>query len=151
MDESRTPRDVQTREATRRQWKPAAMLPDPTPEAGYGFRWIATAVMGEATPTNVSKNMREGWEPVKVKDHPELAELASANGSGNVETGGLMLCKMPKYMIEQRNAAYQQMTDNQTRAVDATYKGVSDPRMPVWSEKKSTISRGNGSFGSGSI
>jgi hypothetical protein len=35
-------------------------------------RWIATHVLGEAQNTNVSTQMREGWEPVKAVDHPEL-------------------------------------------------------------------------------
>lgn len=149
MDDPRTPRTLETREATKRQWKPAALMPDVNPEEGYGFRWIATEVMGERQPANVSKSLREGWEPVKVKDHPELAMAAAPNG--NVEFGGLMLCKMPTYMIEQRDAYFRSQTDNQTRAIDAKFQSVSDPRMPVWSEKKSSIGRGKDAFGNGSI
>lgn len=146
MDE-RTPRSVQTRETEVRQWKPASNLPDPTPEPGYGFRWIATHIMGEIDPMNVSKKSREGWEPVRAKDHPEFA--AMANPSGNIEIGGLMLCKMPEYMIAQRDAYYLKQTEDQTRAIDNTFKGQSDPRMPLFSEKKSSVTRGQ--FGSGSV
>jgi hypothetical protein len=53
-------------------YTPSSALPDPTPEPGYVYRWIATHVLGQADPTNVSKKMREGWEPVKAADHPEL-------------------------------------------------------------------------------
>ena len=40
--QNRLAREVDTRETTQRnqQWKPAQLLPDPKPEAGYGFRWI---------------------------------------------------------------------------------------------------------------
>ena len=46
---------------------------------------------------NVSVRRREGWEPCRAEDHPEL-ELSLDVGtkkSGNVEIGGLMLCKVP--------------------------------------------------------
>ena len=100
MAENRTPRDLVSREKSARAvYVPPSNLPDPTPEPGYLYRWVATHVMGQSDPTNVSKKMREGWEPVKAADHPELQLFG--NQSGNVEIGGLMLCKMS---IEQANA-----------------------------------------------
>lgn len=147
MAENRTPRDNGSREkATRAVYAPPSLLPDPTPVPGYVYRWIATHVAGQAFHTNVSTKMREGWEPVKAADHPELMLTGSA-GTGNVEIGGLMLCKMPKEMAQARADYYTKQNQSQMESVDNHYMRNNDPRMPLFSEKKSTVERG---FGSGS-
>ena len=106
MAENRTPRDLVSREKSARSvYVPPSALPDPTPEPGYVYRWIATHIMGQADPTNVSKKMREGWEPVKAVDHPELMLVGNAV-TGNVEIGGLMLCKMSAEQAKARDAYY---------------------------------------------
>lgn len=147
MAENRTPRDNSSREKTARmEYAPPSLLPDPTPVPGYAYRWIATHVAGVADPTNVSKKMREGWEPVKAADHPELMLVGNAT-NGNVEIGGLMLCKMPLELANSRDAYYQRQAQAQMDSVDNHYLRNNDPRMPLFSEKKSTVERG---FGSGS-
>jgi hypothetical protein len=86
--QNRIPRDMQSREKSARMvYTPSSSLPDPTPEPGYVYRWVATHVLGQSDPTNVSKKMREGWEPVKAVDHPELM-LPGNEKTGNVEIGG---------------------------------------------------------------
>jgi hypothetical protein len=149
MAENRTPRDTISREKTARAvYVPPTNLPDPTPEPGYAYRWIATHVLGQADPNNVSRKMREGWVPVKAVDHPELMLMGNA-ATGNVEIGGLMLCKIPKEMAVARDDYYQNQAQNQMDSVDNHFMRNNDPRMPLFSERKSTTSRGAG-FGSGS-
>jgi len=149
MAENRAPRDLVSREKnTRAVYVPPTNLPDPTPEPGYAYRWIATHVLGQADPNNVSRKMREGWVPVKAADHPELMMLGNA-ANGNVEIGGLMLCKMSKEMAMARDEYYQKQAQTQMDSVDNHFMRNNDPRMPLFSERKSTISRGAG-FGSGS-
>jgi hypothetical protein len=103
-------------------------------------------VLGESTASNVSKRSREGWEPVRAEDHPELK--LTANQNGNVELGGLLLCKMPSEMVAARNSYYRQQAQAQTDSVDNHFMRNNDPRMPLFSEKKSSTTRGVG-FGSG--
>lgn len=149
MAENRTNRDMVSREKSARSvYVPPSNLPDPTPEPGYKYRWIATHVLGQSTPTNVSQKMREGWEPVKAEDHPELM-LAGNAATGNVEIGGLMLCKMSTERAEARNDYYANQAQNQMESVDNHFMRNNDSRMPLFSERKSTTSRGAG-FGSGS-
>jgi hypothetical protein len=149
MAENRTPRDLVSREKTARVvYVPPTNLPDPTPEPGYAYRWIATHVLGQADPNNVSRKMREGWVPVKAVDHPELMLMGNAT-TGNVEIGGLMLCKMLKELAVSRDEYYQNQAQNQMESVDNHFMRNNDPRMPLFSERKSTTSRGAG-FGSGS-
>ena len=149
MAENRTPRDLVSREKSARAvYVPPSALPDPTPEPGYVYRWVATHIMGQAEPTNVSKKMREGWEPVKAVDHPELMLLGNA-ATGNVEIGGLMLCKMPKELAESRDEYYAKQAQAQMDSVDNHFMRNNDPRMPLFADKKSSTTRGGG-FGSGS-
>jgi hypothetical protein len=82
----------------------------------------------------------EGWVPIKREDHPELQH--SGKTSGLVEMGGLVLSKMPSDMVGQRNEYYRKKTDDQTAAVDANLMRENDPRMPLFSERKSTTTRG---------
>lgn len=148
MAETRTPREVVTREKSARMvFRPASALPEPNKEAGYVFRWIATHVLGNADPGNVSKKLREGWEPVKVEDHPELAMFVGT--SGNVEVGGLMLCKMPEELAHSMKDYYNKHSQAQMEGVDNNFMRQNDPRMPLFSERKSTTSKGRG-FGSDS-
>ena len=148
MAETRTPRDLTTREKTSRVvYTPPSALPDPTPEPGYEFRWIMTHLLGQADPTNVSKRMREGWEPVKAADHPELMLLGNAK-TGNVEIGGLMLCKISTEIARARDEYYAKQAQAQMDSVDNNYMRDNDPRMPLFKERKSSTTRG--SFGSGS-
>ena len=145
---NRTPRDNTSRDKTARLvYTPPSLLPDPTPIPGYVFRWIATHVLGQADPTNVSKKTREGWVPVKAVDHPEL--MLMGDKVGNVEVGGLMLCKMPTELAKSRDDYYNAQAQAQMDSVDNSFMRNNDPRMPLFADRKTSTTRGNG-FGSGS-
>ena len=141
-------RDLTTREKSARAvYVPPTNLPDPTPEPGYVYRWVATHVLGQSEVTNVSRRMREGWEPVKAADHPELMLLGNEK-TGNVEIGGLMLCKMSAEKAKARDAYYDTQAQNQMDSVDNSFMRQNDPRMPLFADRKSSSTRGG--FGSGS-
>jgi hypothetical protein len=143
---ARTPRDLASREKTARAvYVPPSSLPDPTPEAGYSFRWIATHIMGQAANTNVSGKFRMGWVPVKAKDHPEL--MIEGNNDGNVEIGGLLLCKISAEKAGAMSEYYNDQAQKQMESVDNNFMRNNDPRMPLFTDRKSTVSRGG--FGSG--
>lgn len=127
-------------------YTPPSVLPEPNPEPGMTFHWVATHVMGVADPTNVSKRMREGWVPVKAADHPEC--MVPGNADGNIEIGGLMLCKMPTELVKKRKAYYEAQALQQMESVDNSFLKQSDSRMPLFSEKSSSTTRNR--FGSGS-
>ena len=85
---------------------------------------------------NVSSKMREGWEPVKHSEHPEVVLQADPNSQfkEGIEIGGLLLCKAPQEMMDQRQAFVDQKTKAQTEAVDQSYMNQNDPRMPKFAE-----------------
>ena len=93
MAENRLPRELDTKEKKARKpaWKRPELLPDPTPQDGYTFHWVRVATNGQADPTNVSSKLREGWEPCKASDHPEIHLVSIENDrfKDNVVMGGL--------------------------------------------------------------
>ena len=149
MADNRNNRDLSTRDKVERprSWAPPTLLPDPAPEPGYTYRWIRVSTLGQADPRNVSSKIREGWEPVRSVDHPEISmylDNDNARFKDNVVVGGLLLCKTPTEMVDQRNAYYQQQAEAQIRSVDNHFMRENDPRMPLFSERKTTVSFGRG-------
>lgn len=149
MADNRLDRDLNTREkvARKRSWAPPELLPTPKPEEGYAYHWVRISTRGEADPMNVSSKLREGWEPVKASDHPEVHVMTveDARFKDNVVIGGLMLCRAPKEFVEDRNAYYLNQANAQINSVDNNFMRENDPRMPLFSERKTTVSFGKGS------
>jgi hypothetical protein len=149
MAENRVQREVQTRATTERpkQWMPAELLPEPDKQAGFAYRWIRVSTMNNADPRNISSKMREGWEPVSVEEQPKFKFLVDPNSrfKDSIEIGGLLLCKTPVEFVEQRNQHYAAQTESQTKAIDNSLMKQSDARMPLFNERKSSVSFGKGS------
>jgi|TARA_R110002020_G_scaffold76170_4_gene193359 hypothetical protein len=141
-DQERTDRSTETRDQDERNesWQPPSILPDPKPIAGYTFRWIRTSMIGHADNTNVSMKFREGWVPVRAEDHPELHVMTDHDSKfkGNIEIGGLLLCKAPEETAKARQRHYEELASQQMESVDRTYMRENDPRMPVLKPDRTT-------------
>jgi hypothetical protein len=147
----REPRGLESRENEVREkaWEPANILPDPEPQDGYVFRWVRTSMVGHPDNTNVSKRFREGWEPVRAEDHPELQIMSDHNSDwakkGGIEVGGLLLCKAAQETVAKRQDYYSKHAASQMQAVDNAYMRENDPRMPVLApDRKTRVAFGRG-------
>ena len=147
-EQIRDKRDLTTRASTTRpaKWMPPQLLPDPTPEPGYVFRWVRISTLNKDDATNISSKLREGWEPVRASDHPEIRLFGTDDKRfpDSVQVGGLLLCKTPAEFVDQRNAYYQQQAESQMQSVDNTYMRENDPRMPLFKERSSKVTFGKG-------
>ena len=148
MAENRLKRDAETREKTVRKkaWSRPTVLPDPIPQEGYKFHWVRVSTMGQPDSTNVSSKLREGWEPVRAEDHPEIFSdaVADARFKDNVIVGGLMLCKALIELVEERTEYYENLTESQMRSVDQSLMRENDPRMPIFNDRKTKVTFGKG-------
>jgi hypothetical protein len=148
MAETRIPRETETREMARRpeSWQPASGLPEPDKQAGYAYKWVRVSTVGQMDAKNVSAKLREGWEPVRVEEQPTLRILTDPDSrfKDNIEIGGLLLCKIPTAFMEQRKAYYASKNRAQIESVDNNFMRENDPRMPLFRERKSQTSFGNG-------
>ena len=145
---NRTPREVEDRELSSRpkSWAPPEVLPEPDKQPGYAYRWIRVSTLGQSDPRNVSAKLREGWEPVMLEEQPKFRLLSDPNSrfKDNIEIGGLLLCKTPQEFVDQRDAFYAKKSKDEAEAIDSTLMRQSDPRMPMFKERKSTTSFGRG-------
>jgi hypothetical protein len=148
MAENRLTRELEARTQQERpkQWAPAELLPEPDKQPGFAYRWIRVSTLDKADPRNLSSKLREGWEPVKVSEQPKFQLLIDPNSrfKDNVEIGGLVLCKTPKELVDQRNKYFEDQTQAQTTAIDNSFMRESDSRMPLFAERKSSTSFGKG-------
>ena len=148
-ENNRLKREMESRTMQERpkQWMPAELLPEPDKEPGFAYRWVRVATLNVSDPRNLSGKLREGWEPVTIEEQPSMKLLVDPGSryAGNIEIGGLLLCKTPTEFVQQRNASVRKVTDAQALAVDNNLMRQSDPRMPIFNEKKSSTSFGKGS------
>ena len=154
MDEikqNREPRDLKTRTATLRPtaWKAPEALPMPDERPGWKHRYIRLSTLGQPDPQNISSKLREGYEPVKAEDYPELMMHAATEGrfKGGIEIGGLLLCRIPTEFMEQRAQHYEGLNKQQMDSVDNNFLRERDARsnMALFADKKSKVTFGSGS------
>ena len=145
----RAPRsaDSRAKEARPKPWRPPSLLDAPTPPPGFVYRWLRESMVGQDDKANMSKRIREGWEPVRSDDHPEFEAPTIDEGrhAGIIGVGGLLLAKMPVETVEQRRAYYNQMATQQMEAVDSNLMRESDNRMPLSNpERRTQVTFGKG-------
>lgn len=152
MADNRLSRELETREQSKRKaaWAPPTLLPEPNPLPGWKFKYVRISTMGQADPTNASRMLREGWEPVKAADVPEIMHFADSNPTSRfkdcVEIGGLLLCKAPEEMVTARREYYDKMNRAQMEGVDNNFMREKDAKsnMQMFADRKSDVSFGRG-------
>ena len=107
---------------------------------------MSVATLNEKDPRNISAKLREGWEPVRIEEQPQFRMLVDPDShfKYNIEVAGLLLCKAPKELMEQRKAYFAGKNQAQMESVDNNFMRESDSRMPLFREKRSTTSFGKG-------
>lgn len=138
-----TSRDMETRAHDDRpsdKWVPPSNLPDPAPADGYKYRWVRVSSHGKADGRNVGKKFREGWQPVPLSEQPDMRAMRDYDSKWpeNIEIGGLLLCKAPIEMINQRNEHFREKTARQMGEVTRDYLKESDRRVPRFDESGKT-------------
>ena len=127
-------------------WQAPETLPSPDPRPGITHRWVRVSMLGVPDVQNISGKFREGYEPVKAEDYPELMMHASTEGrfKGNIEVGGLVLCSIPSEFLKQREAHFSKINKQTMESVDNNFMKDNDPRMSKFSEKSTKVTYGSG-------
>ena len=149
VSSDRTSRSAKSREnETRRQpWKPPSTLEAPPAPNGYKHRWIRESVLGQEDRSNMSKRLREGFEPVRAEEFPDFQApiVNSGQYAGVIGVGGLILARIPEETVEERNSYYTTLTAQQMQAVDSDLMRESNPAMPLSNpQRQSKVSFGTG-------
>jgi hypothetical protein len=147
--QNRQPRALESRERAQRPaaWRPPETLPQPDPRPGWVHRYVRLSTMGTGDPSNISSKLREGYEPCKAEDYPELMMHATTEGrfKGGIEVGGLLLCRIPEEFLKQRAEYYANQNKAQMESVDNNFLSENDRRMPKFAERSTKVSFGSGS------
>ena len=146
LGSTRAPRKSREQAERPKVWQPASLLPEPDQQAGYAYRWVRVSMLGQSDARNMSSKLREGWEPVRIEEQPQFRMFVDPDSrfKDNIEVAGLLLCKAPKELMEQRKEYFAQKNQAQMESVDNNFMRESDARMPLFREKKSSTSFGNG-------
>jgi hypothetical protein len=143
---SRAPRKTREQAERPKVWQPASTLPEPDKLPGYAYRWVRVSTLNQSDPRNISSKLREGWEPVRIEEQPQFRMMVDPDSrfKDNVEVAGLLLCKAPTELMEQRKEYFAAKNQAQMESVDNNFMRENDPRMPLFRERKSQTSFGNG-------
>lgn len=131
--------------ARKRLWVRPSSLDAPPAPAGFHHRWVSVENRGQSNATNVSKRFREGYEPVRADEYPDFHAPTIEDGKhkGVIGVGGLMLCRIPTEIVDDRNAQLQERIDaTQQRIDDDLGRDVSDPDVPLVRENHSLTTVG---------
>jgi len=149
--QNRLDRVLDSRTATYRptSWKAPEALPMPDERPGWKHRYVRLSTLGTADPSNISSKLREGYEPVKADEYPELMMHAATEGrfKGGIEIGGLLLCRIPAEFMDQRAKHFENLNKSQMDSVDNNFLRERDSRsnMALFADKKSKVTFGSGS------
>jgi hypothetical protein len=146
VSSGRAPRKTREQSERPKVWQPASLLPEPDQQPGYVYRWIRVASAGKSDGQNLMSKRREGWEAVRIEEQPQFSDMVDPDSryKDNIEVGGLLLCKAPKELMQQRKAYFAQKNQAQMDSVDNNFMRENDNRMPLFKEKRSTTSFGSG-------
>ncbi|NBS68065.1 hypothetical protein EBT31_04015 [bacterium] len=147
--QTRKPREAGSRTQQMRRperWSRPEGLPNPDDRPGWKHRWVRVSMMGSADAKNISSSFREGYEPCKAEEYPEMMMHAVEDGrfQGNIEVGGLLLCRIPTEFLGQRAEYYEAQNKANMESVDNSFMKDSHPNMKKFSEKTTKVSFGSG-------
>lgn len=121
-------------------------LPDPIPDLGYAYCWIATSIGGRPDLDNVEMMFRSGWAPVKQSEQPHILRMTEGRSAwvrqGLIEIGGLLLCKKPEELVWQRIRHYEDMVTQRLGSFREQVFAASNRAMPLEGEWKSYATDG---------
>jgi hypothetical protein len=148
--QKRDARTQETREASFKRiesWRLPDTLPMPDERPGWKHRYIRVESLGQSDARNISSKLREGYEPVKAEDYPELMTNPVSEGQfkGGIEIGGLLLCRIPEEYLKQREEYFAKQNQAQMESVDQNYMRENHPHMRKFSERSTEVTFGSGS------
>lgn len=115
--------ETRAKSAQRKPWAPPSRLDAPPAPEGYQYRWIRAEIQGFEDKQNVYTKLREGYELVHQEELPDdyrdtMPAVEEGRNKGVVGVGGLLLAKIPKETVAERDSYYRQRAKDQIEAVD---------------------------------
>ena len=142
----KTSRVSQTRvkEERPKVWTPPSSLDAPPAPDGYRHRWIRAESMGQDDTRNMSGKIRSGWDLVRSDEYPDTDYPTVSEGryAGVIGVGGLVLARIPEELAKQREAYYNQMTQDRNDALENDVLKEQHPSMPINQDRQTRVTFG---------
>ena len=142
----KTSRVSQTRakEERAKVWTPPSSLDAPPAPDGYRHRWIRAESMGQDDTRNMSGKIRSGWDLVRADEYPDTDYPTVNEGryAGVIGVGGLVLARIPEELAKQREAYYNQMTQDRNDALENDVLKEQHPSMPINQDRQTRVTFG---------
>lgn len=128
------------------EYKPTEALPMPRAPQGVHYRFIRHTINSETDVVNMGRYLREGWQPVSLKQHPEMAMSVNpeAKNSDLIQIGDLTLYQISEEFIKSRSRYYADFNGRQMESVDNTFMKENNPKMPLFNNRESRVTFGKG-------
>ncbi len=125
-------------------WTPPSSLDAPPAPDGYVHRWIRAEVMGYQDTGNMAAQIKSGWELVRADEYPDYDYPTVNDGkyAGVIGVGGLVLARIPEELAKQREAYYNQMTQDRNEALENDVLKEQHPSMPINQERQTRVTFG---------
>ena len=100
--------------------------------------------MGFDDTKNMSGKIRSGWELVRADEYPDSTFPTMDEGryAGVIGVGGLVLARIPEELAKQREAYFQQMTQDRNDALDNDVLKEQHPSMPINQDRQTRVTFG---------
>ena len=142
----KTSRASQTRvkEERPKVWTPPSSLDAPPAPDGYRHRWIRAESMGFDDTKNMSGKQRSGWELVRADEYPDsdYPSVETGKHAGVIGVGGLVLARIPEELAKQREAYFNQMTQDRNDALENDVLKEQHPSMPINQDRQTRVTFG---------
>ena len=143
---TKTSRVSQTRvkEERPKVWTPPSSLDAPPAPDGYRHRWIRAESMGQDDSRNMSGKIRSGWDLVRSDEYPDedYPTVAEGKHAGVIGVGGLVLARIPEELAKQREAYFNQMTQDRNDALENDLMKEQHPSMPINQDRQTRVTFG---------
>ena len=125
-------------------WTPPSSLDAPPAPDGYRHRWIRAESMGQDDTRNMSGKIRSGWDLVRSDEYPDTDYPTVSEGryAGVIGVGGLVLARIPEELAKQREAYYNQMTQDRNDALENDVLKEQHPSMPINQDRQTRVTFG---------
>ena len=142
----KTSRVSQTRVKQERPkvWTPPSSLDAPPAPDGYRHRWLRAESMGQDDTKNMSGKIRSGWDLVRGDEYPDYDYPTVNDGkyAGVIGVGGLVLARIPEELAKQREAYFNQMTQDRNEALENDVLKEQHPSMPINQDRQTRVTFG---------
>ena len=125
-------------------WTPPSSLDAPPAPDGYRHRWIRAESMGFDDTKNMSGKVRSGWDLVRADEYPEhdYPSVNEGRYAGVIGVGGLVLARIPEELAKQREAYFNQMTQDRNDALENDVLKEQHPSMPINQDRQTRVTFG---------